>query len=76
MKANHHGSDSSNTLNFIKSVDPEIVVFDVGKNNRFNLPDPRIVKRFKKLSIKEYRTDMDGTIRFLSDGNQVILADQ
>jgi competence protein ComEC len=74
MKANHHGSDSSNTESFIKAVNPEYAVFEVGRDNKFNLPDQRIIKRFERLGIKAYRTDYDGTVRFLSDGNKVILA--
>ncbi len=71
MKASHHGSDTSSTDEFISAVDPEYAVITVGKNNPFNLPSQRVIKRLERKNIRILRTDLNGTIKFISDGETV-----
>jgi len=68
LKIGHHGSDSSSLLGFLEIVDPVYAVIEVGKDNRFDHPSPRIIKRLERLGIKTFRTDMDGNIKFVSNG--------
>ena len=69
LKVGHHGSDTSSTENFLKAVNPQFAIIEVGKNNSFNHPNRRILKRFEKMGIKIYRTDLDGTVRVLLSNN-------
>lgn len=62
LKAPHHGSDTSSTMDFIEKVDPEIAIIQVGKNNRFGLPSKEVLKRYQDKEIKIYRNDKNGAI--------------
>jgi competence protein ComEC len=68
LKIGHHGSDTSSTDNFLRMVDPDYAVIEVGEDNHFNHPSPRIIRRLERLDIKIFRTDINGSIKFISDG--------
>ena len=69
LKLGHHGSQYSTSLNFLNKVDPKYAVIEVGKNNIYDHPKEVIIDRLNKKNIEIYRTDLDGTIIFESDGN-------
>lgn len=71
LKIGHHGSDTGSTEEFLKKVDPEIAVISAGKDNQFGHPHDRVLKRLEKLGIKTFRTDLEGNIRIISDGQAV-----
>lgn len=71
MKAAHHGSNTSNTEDFLKAVKPNSVVISAGKDNQFNHPSRRVIKRLERSGVEIYRTDNDGTIKFVSNGKQI-----
>lgn len=77
LKVGHHGSNTSSSEDFLKQALPEIAVISVGKNNSYELPKDKIVKRLENLGTTIYRTDNDGTIQIVSDGekNEVIKID-
>ncbi len=58
----HHGSAGSSGESFIKAVSPEVVVFSLGKDNRYGFPKKEVVDRFVSLGIPIIRTDESGTI--------------
>ena len=62
LKVAHHGSSSSSTEEFLKAINPSLVVIGVGKDNKFGHPDKRVIERFKLLKIKIFRTDLNGEI--------------
>ena len=45
--APHHGSRTSSTDSFIENVDPELVLFPSGYNNRYGFPKQDVVNRYK-----------------------------
>ncbi|MDI6789671.1 MAG: DNA internalization-related competence protein ComEC/Rec2 [Thermodesulfobacteriota bacterium] len=67
----HHGSNTSNTPDFIQAVAPDAVVFSVGQFNRFSFPHPAVVGRYMKTGRSIYRTDRDGAITCLTDGHNL-----
>jgi competence protein ComEC len=71
MKAGHHGSDTSNSEEFLKAVHPEIVVIQVGADNQFGHPSLRVIKRLERIGVKVYRNDLDGTVHLYSDGQRI-----
>ena len=73
FKVAHHGSKTSTTMRFLSRVDPVVAVVSVGKANRYAHPHPEIVQRLgEALGLDGvYRTDRDGTIEFISDGDQL-----
>ena len=70
LKVPHHGSKSSTTSAFLARVDPVAVVVSVGQANRFEHPHSEVVDRLNEAVGPDlvYRTDQQGTIEFISDG--------
>ena len=66
LKLGHHGSKTSTGLNFLKAVDPEVVVISVGENNRYKHPSQEVLDRIKDLIV--YRTDKNKDIKILTNG--------
>jgi competence protein ComEC len=62
FKASHHGSKTSNSVEFLKKVAPSDVVICVGIGNKYFHPHSEILDRFKAQSINVYRTDLKGSI--------------
>ncbi|MCK4553460.1 hydrolase, partial [Candidatus Parcubacteria bacterium] len=73
FKANHHGSDTSNSTEFLQAVQPEIVVIQVGADNNFGHPSRRVIKRLERIGAQVFRNDLDGTVRVVSDGESIDL---
>jgi competence protein ComEC len=68
LKAGHHGSRTSSGEGFVKAVSPKYAVISVGRDNRYSHPHKEVVEVFEKSGIRIFRTDLEGTIRFISDG--------
>ena len=71
LKVGHHGSDSSTTENFLKKVEPTYVVISVGAGNSYGHPDDIVIKRLADKGVQIFRTDIQGTIVFSSDGTTI-----
>ena len=71
LKIGHHGSEYSTSEGFLEKVKPMMAVIEVGKDNQFGHPNLRIIKRLERAGAKIYRTDLDGTVRLLSDGIRI-----
>lgn len=71
LKVAHHGSSYSSADAFLDKVDPKYAVISVGENNSYNHPSSTTLDKLNKRNIKLYRTDLDGTIIFTSDGNDL-----
>lgn len=69
LKVSHHGSDASNSQEFLEKVKAEIAVIQVGKDNEFGHPSRRAVKRLEKTGARVFRVDLDGTVKLFSNGN-------
>lgn len=74
LKVGHHGSNTSTSEEFLKQTLPEIAIISVGRNNSYGLPKDTILERLELIGSTIYRTDTDGTIQLLSDGenNEII----
>ena len=70
-KAAHHGSKTSNTSEFIRAVNPEMVVVSVGEKNKFKHPAPSTMARFDSLGCPVFRTDKDGAVWIKTDGVKI-----
>lgn len=71
LKVAHHGSSYSSTDVFLDRVKPYYAVISVGKDNIYNHPSNKTLEKLNKRNIKVYRTDLDGTIVFISDGDNL-----
>ncbi|MEK7086731.1 MAG: ComEC/Rec2 family competence protein [Patescibacteria group bacterium] len=70
LKVAHHGSKYSSGAEFLSAVKPEIAVIEVGKNN-YGHPTEETLSRLENAGAKTYRTDRDGTIKFLINGQTI-----
>lgn len=70
-KAGHHGSTTSNSEAFLTLCNPIFAVVSCGKGNDYGHPHSEILNLFSNMKIQIYRTDIDGTVVFKSDGNIV-----
>jgi competence protein ComEC len=73
LLAPHHGSKSSMSQNFIKTVDPEYIAISAGRNNPFNFPDKSFFD-LQKSGINVFTTGRDGTLTFTVKRGEIILS--
>jgi len=75
LKVAHHGSETSTTSQFLAAVAPEVAVISVGADNTFGHPSPDVVERLTDRVGEDnvYRTDEDGTIELITDGERLWL---
>jgi len=71
LKVPHHGSRTSATEPFLRAVQPGYAVVSVGETNSFGHPHRETLDRLRAAHVRALRTDQDGTVTFLSDGNTV-----
>ena len=71
LKVGHHGSSSSTSQKFFNAVAPKYAVISVGKDNDYGHPHKATLTRLSKAGIKVYRTDLNGTVVFTSDGKNI-----
>ncbi len=68
LKMGHHGSSTSSTLDFLKAVSPDVAIMSLGEGNSYNHPHKETLDKLESLDLPYYRTDLHGTIVFVSDG--------
>jgi competence protein ComEC len=64
LLAPHHGSNSSSSWPFIKSVDPDYVVFTSGYRNQFGHPAAEVIERYHQLGANMFTSSSSGAITF------------
>ena len=68
LKSGHHGSSSSSCDEFLDAIDAEIVVISCGAGNKYNHPNTDTMDRYREREMEIYRTDLEGTIVYVSNG--------
>ena len=68
LKVGHHGSNTSSSEDFLKQVNPQIAIIQVGENNDYHHPHKVTLNKLNKLNTLIYRTDEKGNILLESDG--------
>ena len=63
----HHGSLTSSTEAFVRQVSPDIVMFTMGKDNRWGFPKADVVRRFQKQGSHILRSDLHGAVTMSSN---------
>ncbi len=67
LKAPHHGAATSLTPPFLREVSPQLVIISVGEN-KFGHPAPETLAKLSSLTTM--RTDEEGTIEVVTDGER------
>lgn len=71
LKVGHHGSNSSTSPKFLASVSPKYAVIPVSPD-KSGAPTDKVLGRLKKFCGENiYRTDKNGTIIILTDGEKI-----
>ncbi|MBP6884057.1 MAG: MBL fold metallo-hydrolase [Candidatus Pacebacteria bacterium] len=68
LKVGHHGSRTSTSENFVKSISPQYALISDGKDNKYGHPSRETLDVLEKMGLKIFRTDLLGTIILKSDG--------
>ena len=71
VKVGHHGSDTSSSEEFVKSVNAKYAVIMSGIDNQYDLPDKAIVDRWKGNGAEVYNTSENGNVIITSDGRNI-----
>ncbi|HEU5141087.1 MAG TPA: MBL fold metallo-hydrolase [Bacillales bacterium] len=70
MKIAHHGANSATSNPFLDKVDPKYAV--ISDANKFRFPSRKVIKKLKERDITIFRTDKEGTIIAVSDGESIV----
>ncbi len=67
----HHGSGRSSSSDFINAVSCRWAAVSTGQSNIFKHPHPSVIQRYQDAGVEIFRTDSDGAISFITDGNEL-----
>ncbi len=70
LKVGHHGSGTSTTVSLLNAVRPRYAAISVADDTN-HLPNDSVLKRLNDAGAQIYRTDISGTVIFLSNGKTV-----
>ena len=68
MKLAHHGSRNGLDDAWLRLVAPKLAVGSMGAGNEFGHPHPETLRRLRGAGVPLDRTDRDGTVTVVSDG--------
>ncbi len=73
LKVAHHGSRTSTTSAFLRTVNPAAAVVSVGADNRFGHPHADVIARLDEMPGREltYLTSEHGDVEFTTDGQRL-----
>lgn len=68
LKVPHHGSCTSSSHEFLRSVNPVMAIISAGRQNMFHHPCKKTVERLREFTNRIFVTANDGSITITSDG--------
>jgi len=68
IKVPHHGSDTSSSTAWVKSLEPKTAVIQVGGDNSYGHPKSKIIKLYQTEAANVFRNDLNGNIVITADG--------
>ncbi len=71
FQAGHHGSDTSNNIEFLNAVNPDLFIVSVGEDNRHGHPGEKTLNNISKIGAEVFRTDIVGDIKILSNNKEI-----
>lgn len=75
LKVGHHGSNSSTTEEFLDAVSPKYAIISCGSDNKYGHPHYETMDLLAEKGIEVYRTDLQGSIIFKTDGKTLNLVE-
>jgi competence protein ComEC len=74
LKIGHHGSKNSTMPDFLAAVNPRVAIISAGEENPYGHPSPELLGRLEAARVRVLRTDRDGAVHVLTDGDHVEVA--
>lgn len=71
LQVAHHGAAAGTTERLLEAVSPAVAVISAGAGNSFGHPAPAVLRRLAAHGVAVWRTDQQGTIEVISDGERV-----
>lgn len=71
LKLGHHGSRTSSSEIFLRTVQPSLAIISAGKDNRYGHPHKEVLDRLAALRIPSLSTIQEGSIILESDGHKI-----
>lgn len=71
LKVPHHGSITASSEELLDAVAPHVALLGVGSGNIWNFPNPEVMRRYAQRRVDVWRTDQDGLITAVLDGDTV-----
>lgn len=71
LKVGHHGSKYSTGYQFLYLSEPKYAIISVGKGNSYGHPTEEVLSKLRDADVKTFRTDLQGDIVCVSDGNTI-----
>lgn len=71
LKVGHHGSKTSSSEEFIRTISPTIASISCGYKNRYGHPSKQTLETLTKYNCNIYRTDKLGTLKFYFGPNGI-----
>jgi competence protein ComEC len=68
LKVPHHGSKTGMSDYFLSQINPLLAIISVGASNKYGHPAKTTLNLLEQHNIKYFRTDKDGAIEIISDG--------
>jgi competence protein ComEC len=76
LKVGHHGSRTSTSAVLLGAVRPRFAVISVGRRNRYGHPVQEVLDRIAGADVTVFRTDQEGTVTFVGDGQQFTVVER
>lgn len=73
LKAGHHGSQTSSSEELLEALTPAYVAISCGKGNPYGHPMQQVLDRIAAVGARACRTDREGSLVFVSDGETLVL---
>ncbi|HEY0096956.1 MAG TPA: ComEC/Rec2 family competence protein, partial [Archangium sp.] len=73
IKVGHHGGRYSSTAPFLAAVKPQAAVISCGADNEYGHPTDEALQRLDTVGARIFRTDLQGEVRAVSNGDTVTL---
>jgi len=71
LKCGHHGANNATGDGWLERVHPRYAVISCGAKNLFGHPHPDALARLAAHNVQVFRTDKNGAVTFVSDGQTV-----
>ena len=73
LKVGHHGSKTACSSAFLQTCAPQIAAISCARDNDYGFPHAEVLQGLDAIGATVYRTDKQGTLRFICDGTSVTL---